>query len=209
MSKVVKLSDRRASINEPTLDGINSTFNKCPAIQIESQETISIVGPFLNIGDDKIDLEMYTIGTLIAYINLNYPVSAKIFSTKLTMYPAMLLADFSNIHVEIVDIRNSPTDVEFKIGRLVNNILAASDVNTSIVNVFEDGKSVPYQYISNKVFVSQPGENTKALVKSKASKFILYVQEQRIINLDAFVVDRTSHLTNTVLDISNSIVEGI
>ncbi len=209
MSKVLKLNDRRTHINEPTIDGINFSFDKCPAIQIESDERISIDGPFMYIGDDKIDLEMYTIGTLTAHLAIFYGISTKIFSMKLIMFPALLLADFSNINIEIVDIDNSPTDVEFKIGKLVNNIISSSDISLDITNVYKDGKSVPYQYISNKVFIDHPGVDTKAIVKSKASKFILYVQQQKVIGSDVFVKDRTSHLTNTVLDTSNSFVEGI
>ncbi len=209
MSKLINFNDRSLKINEPTMGGINGALKQCPAIMIEHSGKIEIDGPLMIVDNDIIDLEMYTIGSLVEYLSTQLLINAKIFSTKLTMYPAINLADFCNISYSIVDILNSPTDIRSKSGPIIRNIVSISDLVPEVISLTSNGKNVGFTVNNNKIFTDNPGDQTKAIIKYSALKFFISVQESKVINIKNFCESRKTPLTDKVLDISNSFVKGI
>lgn len=207
MSNKIKLNNRASHGNNVAINNINSTFDMCPAMLIETDINIKIDGPILYMGDDKIDLELYTIGQISEYFTKNN-ISSKLFSPKLKMHPAIMLADFSNNIHSSFDVYSSPTNISTKIGSTIKNIISINDINIDILSVFNDKQKIEF-YVKDNNLYAPVKENTIALSKIKIHKFILYVQKNKIINLDKFVSGRYTPSVKKVLDESNKIVEGI
>ena len=203
----INLRDKYSGGNNVDINSINSVSERCPALLIETNKIIKINSPFMYVDEICIDLETHTIGSLSEHIS-NLGISSKLFSPKLKMHPAIMLADFSNNIYSTFDIYSSPTDISAKIGKAINNILSIDDVNIDIISVYNNKEKLDFHIVDNNLYTPIV-ENSKALSKITINKFIIHVQKEKIISLDRFVKDRNTVLTKKVLDKSTSIIKGI
>lgn len=164
-----------------SIDDINNTFKKTPAIHVVSNQKIKIEGAQLSIGDTNFYIDQLKIFEVVQLM-INAGVDAKISNPSYAMYPACLIEDFASEVVRIENINESPKDL-LEYG--IKYPKSIRDINTgvefSLLEIYDSLSTYDGEIINMKLY-GQVGDTTKVMYVERYIDYYIHVQSSKAIN---------------------------